>query len=110
MFCSNCGREIDDKAVVCVGCGASVKNMKSMSANNAKASAGWWWLGFLIPLAGLLVFICCNDSNPAKAKKAGIGALVGFIVSVVLSIVCYAAFVGLAFYGLSDFAQYSYYM
>ena len=107
MFCSNCGREIDDKAVVCVGCGASVKNMK---IKNSKASAGWWWLGFLIPLAGLLVWICCNDSDPAKAKKAGIGALVGFIVSVVLGVIMYIAGFALAFAGISNFAEYAYYM
>lgn len=25
MFCTNCGKEIDDKAVVCIGCGVAVK-------------------------------------------------------------------------------------
>ena len=29
MFCYNCGKEIDDKAVVCVHCGVETKNMKS---------------------------------------------------------------------------------
>lgn len=29
MFCKNCGKEIDDKAVVCVNCGAQVnKNLQ----------------------------------------------------------------------------------
>lgn len=26
MFCNNCGKEISDKASVCVGCGISIKN------------------------------------------------------------------------------------
>lgn len=26
MFCSNCGKEIDEKAVVCVHCGCAVRN------------------------------------------------------------------------------------
>lgn len=27
MYCKNCGKEIDDKAVVCVNCGCQIKNM-----------------------------------------------------------------------------------
>lgn len=26
MYCSNCGKEIDDKAVVCVHCGCATNN------------------------------------------------------------------------------------
>ncbi len=28
MFCYNCGKEIDDNAVVCIHCGVETKNMK----------------------------------------------------------------------------------
>ncbi len=28
MFCSNCGKEIDDKAVVCIHCGCAVGNQE----------------------------------------------------------------------------------
>ncbi len=107
MFCSNCGKEIADNASVCVGCGVSVKTMK---AKNDTASAGWWWLGFLIPLAGLLIWICCNDSAPAKAKKAGIGALVGFILSIVLCVLIYVAIFVIAFLGITEYSGYSYYI
>lgn len=27
MYCSNCGKEIDDKAVVCIHCGVATANM-----------------------------------------------------------------------------------
>jgi uncharacterized membrane protein YvbJ len=42
MFCYNCGEKIDDKAVVCVHCGAETKNMKNTDKNiviNNSASA-----------------------------------------------------------------------
>lgn len=26
MYCKNCGKEIDDKAVICVGCGCAVES------------------------------------------------------------------------------------
>ena len=28
MFCAKCGKEIDDSAVVCVGCGSATANMQ----------------------------------------------------------------------------------
>ena len=34
MYCYNCGKEIDDKAVVCVHCGVETKNMKSSTDKN----------------------------------------------------------------------------
>ena len=33
MYCHKCGKEIDDEAVVCVGCGISTKNMQNQTAN-----------------------------------------------------------------------------
>ena len=82
MFCSQCGKEISEKAVICVGCGAPVKRHTPEDT----ASSGWWWLGFLVPLAGLIVWLTCNDTQPNRSKKAGTGALVGVIVSAVLSV------------------------
>ena len=83
MYCKHCGAQIDDRASVCVHCGIATGG----SAEKDSASAGWWWLGFLIPLAGLLVWLFCKDSTPIRAKKAGKGALTSVIVSIVCSVV-----------------------
>lgn len=34
MFCYNCGKEIDDNAVVCIHCGVETKNMKNKEDKN----------------------------------------------------------------------------
>lgn len=44
MYCSNCGKEIDDKAVVCVHCGCETKNLNKKNdtpiiVNNSASSA-----------------------------------------------------------------------
>lgn len=44
MFCYNCGKEIDEKAVVCVHCGVETKNMnqkedKNIIINNSSSSS-----------------------------------------------------------------------
>lgn len=85
MYCKNCNKEISDKAAICIGCGAEVKQPVVKDGGGA----GWWWLGFLVPVAGLLIWVTCNDNQPNRAKKAGIGALVGAITSAVLVILVY---------------------
>jgi len=50
-------------------------------------SGGFAFLGFLIPLVGLILFLVWKDQTPLKAKSAGKGALIGVIVSFVLLII-----------------------
>ncbi len=84
MFCSHCGKQIPDNAYICVGCGNKVQK-----EINDYASAGWWWLGFLIPMAGFIIWACLSDSSPNKAKKAGKGAIAGLITSVAFTALFY---------------------
>ena len=44
-----------------------------------KASFWWGVLGFFFPLIGLILYIVWNKTEPEKAKKVGIGALIGFL-------------------------------
>lgn len=85
MFCPRCGKQLDDNAVVCVGCGCSVANAKT--AQNDAPSGLFALLGFFIPVVGLILYLIYNDTAPLKAKSAGKGALIGFIVGIVLSVV-----------------------
>lgn len=64
-----------------------------MDYNNVNApetndKGGFWWgfLGCCIPLVGLILFLVWKDNKPKTAKAAGIGALVGVILSVVIYI------------------------
>ena len=90
MYCTNCGREIDDKAAVCLGCGCEVKNVR----NSAKVtgSIGWGFLGFFVPLAGFILWAVLNDTQPKNAKKAGIGAIIGVVASVVGVVLLYVLY------------------
>ena len=85
-YCVNCGKELCDEAVVCVGCGSAVGKTNTQNAADAPNS-GFAVLGFLFPIVGLILYLVYQDNSPLKAKSAGKGALVGFITSVVLGIV-----------------------
>jgi len=84
-FCSKCGKEIHDDAVFCVHCGCATEAVNQRTAVDDAPSTGFWFLGFFIPLAGLILYIVEKDTKPLRAKSAGKGALVGFITSFALS-------------------------
>ena len=58
-----------------------------------ESSFGYAVLCFFFPLVGLILFLVWKDTTPLKAKSCGIGALIGFIVSVVLSILSIVLYV-----------------
>ena len=94
MFCSKCGKEINDEAVICVHCGCAIEGKKTIIANDADApNTGWAVLGFFIPIVGLILYLINKDTAPLKAKSAGKGALIGFCVSLAISII-YAVVIG----------------
>ena len=51
MFCKKCGKEIDDKAVVCVHCGVAVKEQKVKKPLYKK---WWFWAAIVIVFVGIV--------------------------------------------------------
>lgn len=52
--------------------------------NGDDGSFLWAVVGFLFTLIGLILYFVWKDTKPNNAKMAGMGALVGFIASVIL--------------------------
>lgn len=73
MYCKNCGKEIDEKAVVCPHCGVQ---QGKLANENDTGGFGWGLLGCCIPIVGLILFLVWKDTKPKTSKAAGIGALV----------------------------------
>lgn len=82
-FCSHCGKEIMDEAVVCPHCGCEVGPV-----NNELdvPSTGLNVLSLLIPLVGLILYLVYHDKAPNRAKAIGKFALIGVGVCAVLYI------------------------
>ena len=83
-FCKNCGRQIDDNAVICPGCGVAQNNTPAPVDNGG---FGWGLLGCCIPIVGLILFLVWKDQKPNTAKAAGIGALISVGLSVLFYII-----------------------
>ena len=73
LFCKNCGKEIDDKASICINCGVSTH---SINSTNDNGGFGWNILGCCIPIVGLILYLVWKDTKPKSAKAAGLGALI----------------------------------
>ena len=79
-YCSHCGKEIIDEAIVCPNCGCSVHPKKTEADI---PSTGLNVLAFLIPIVGLILYILYQEKTPQKAKAIGKWALIGFVIGIV---------------------------
>ena len=93
-YCTKCGKELMDEAVVCPSCGCAQGNMSNVQDSS---SFGYALLGFCIPIVGLILYLIWRDNTPLRAKSAGKGALVSVILGVVFYIIYFviiAAIIG----------------
>ncbi len=85
MYCSKCGKEIMDEAVVCVGCGCAVQGKQITQATvDETISGGLVLLSILIPLFGVIYWALKAKERPNCAKVCGISALVAWVVYLIL--------------------------
>ncbi|MBQ4155868.1 MAG: hypothetical protein IJD90_03585 [Clostridia bacterium] len=63
MFCKKCGKEIDDKAVMCPGCGCSIKPIK-------KPILKRWWFWFIIVIVIFAVAVAGGSSDDSQTNTS----------------------------------------
>lgn len=99
VFCTGCGKALALDEKFCSACGkerptpvASAQPTyqqpvyPQMGYVQDAPSGGMMALGFFFPIVGLILYLVWKDQTPLKAKSAGKGALIGFIVGMALSI------------------------
>ena len=52
-------------------------------------STGYAILCFCFPIVGLILYCVWRESLPQRAKSAGVGGLLGFVIGVILTVVVY---------------------
>lgn len=85
-YCTHCGGELADEAVLCPNCGSAVPQAQTPERND-KRSVGLNIIGFLFPLIGLILFLCLKKDTPIRAKSIGKWALIGVIFSIVIGVI-----------------------
>jgi len=76
MYCSNCGKEVQPQAVVCVHCGVRLPAPKPKDGSIGALGI----VCFAFPVVGLILYINWKDTMPVKANGAGKAAPIGFII------------------------------
>jgi len=90
MYCSHCGSVIKKEAEICPKCGCRVAPAPAsvQKANpDDKPSTGLAFLSFIIPLLGLILFLVWHKTFPAKAKSCAMGAIFGFVIGLVITMI-----------------------
>jgi len=80
---------ISESAPTCPKCGAKQNTGSSLnfSKDDFKAgSTGLKVLSFLIPIAGLILFLIKGKEEPVAAKSYGLWAIAGFVLALLLTV------------------------
>ena len=86
-YCTRCGNQCDQKAVICVRCGYQFSDMYNPMPNaNDKPSGILKVLCFFFPILGLILYLVNMNNKPVSAKAYGKSALIGFILGIALYI------------------------
>ena len=93
-YCSKCGNEVMDEAVICPKCGCAIQGQVTGVQSSAADApdTGMAVLGFFIPVVGLILYLLWKSQTPLKAKSAGKGALIGFIVQFFIYVIIGVAY------------------
>ena len=85
-FCSKCGKEILDEAVICPHCGCAVANFQSKVAEVVEdnISVGLCVLSALIPLVGLIYWPVQHKKTPRRARACGITAIISWAIAFII--------------------------
>ena len=94
-YCSRCGKELVDEAIICTGCGCACDpTMNAAFGNNVKEdkpSVGLCILAFLLPIFGVIYWAVKRGETPKRANAIGITALVSYVINIISTIVMYAS-------------------
>ena len=95
-YCKKCGKEIGDQDLWCTYCGERQEEPVPMTvqAGGDEPSVGMAVIAFLFPLIGFIMWAVLVGSSPKRASSVGAAAIVGVMITFVLSFVLFDNLLG----------------
>jgi len=84
-FCSKCGKELLDEAIICPECGCAVNEEPQKENEDIGATIGFCILAAFFPIFGLIYWPVKHKTAPKRAKAVGITAIIAWAVSFVIN-------------------------
>ncbi len=89
MYCTKCGNKVSKSDKFCENCGnnlnpQSVIKQETSNPINANNKVLFGALGFISPVAGLVLYIANKDTEPEAAKMAGLFALIRIPINIII--------------------------
>ncbi|MBO5164684.1 MAG: hypothetical protein J6B75_09660 [Ruminococcus sp.] len=81
--CPSCGKDLDDMAAICVGCGHAFSDIKP---NDRKANAGEIIIAILFPIIGAILYYVYKKDKPTAAKTLNLVSVIAFLAYILLPI------------------------
>ncbi len=76
MYCTACGKDLHNDAVICLACGVATSNRVNGEDENEGSLMGWSVLGFFVPALALILYLVWKDEKPKTAKAVLNGGLI----------------------------------
>lgn len=95
-YCSRCGKELVDDAIICTNCGSACDPaMNAAFGNNVpkdtdEISVGLCVLAFFFPIFGIIYWPVRHRYTPKRARAIGITAIVSYAINFISIILMYA--------------------
>ena len=92
MYCRKCGKEIDDEAVVCIGCGCAVEETKKDTEQDTSKTGMGILMGWLLGLIGLIIGLCLYKPDTVARKTFLKAWGITFGICVAIGVIFYVAY------------------
>lgn len=84
-YCSKCGNQILEEAIICPSCGCMVEDK---AINDDYVSIGLCMLSFLVPIFGIIYWACTRKKTPHKARACCAAMFIRIIAPLVFILDC----------------------
>ena len=96
-YCTKCGKELFDEAVICPNCGCPAGNtyqFKETKKVEDEVSIGLAVLSFFIPLFGIIYWAFKHEESPKKAKVCALAGIASWVLGFVFSMLASILYMG----------------